>query len=179
MDIKKYFMKKIGLMIALFVGMAFVNAQQGTNWLKLGLHAGIPVGDVSDSHSFMAGLDAKYQFLDFNSFGLGFATGYSHYFGKELTSVGGTTITAEDYGLIPLAVLLRYYPTQSFFIGTDLGYGIATGSGSDGGFYFRPEIGWHNEDWNVFGFYQGVAANGANIGAVGIGVNYNIISRAR
>ncbi|MDO5509460.1 MAG: hypothetical protein Q4F57_02075 [Weeksellaceae bacterium] len=171
-------MKKIGLMIALFVGMAFVNAQQGTNWLKLGVHAGIPVGDAGDYSSFMAGIDAKYQFLDFNSFGIGAATGYSHYFGKEM-NVAGMTIDAEDFGFIPLAVLLRYYPTQSFFIGTDLGYAIGVSDNFEGGFYFRPEIGWHNEDWNVFGFYQGVSDSPMNIGAVGIGVNYNIISRAR
>lgn len=155
----------------LMIGFAFTNAQsEGTNWLKVGVHAGIPTGDASDASSFALGVDAKYQFLDLESFGVGVATGYTNYFGKEINN-----IKVDDFGVVPVAALLRYYPTQNFFIGTDLGYGFITGSGnSEGGFYYRPEIGYHNTDWNIFAYYAGVSDD-FNVSNAGIGVNYNII----
>ena len=170
-------MKKLSLIMMMMFGITFMSAQtaQGSNWLKLGVHAGIPMGDAGDFYGFMAGIDGKYQFLTYDHFGLGVSTGYSHYFGKE---VNGYDV--EDGGVIPIAALLRYYPTETFFIGTDLGYGIFTGEGAeDGGFYYRPEIGYHNERWNIFGFYQGVAADGLTPSAIGVGVNFNVIQRAQ
>lgn len=157
----------------MLIGFTFTQAQQGTNWLKLGVHAGIPVGDAGDTSSFALGIDGKYQFLTYDHFGFGLATGYSHFFGKE---VNGHDV--DDFGIIPIAALLRYYPTESFFLGADLGYGVISGVDADGGFYYRPEIGYHNENWNIFGFYQGVAADFAPA-QVGIGVNYNVIQRAK
>ena len=168
-------MKKLSLIMMMLIGFSFANAQEGTNWLKLGVHAGIPMGDAGDYYGFMAGIDGKYQFLTYDHFGFGVSTGYSHYFGKEVNGVD-----VDGAGIIPLAALLRYYPTESFFLGTDLGYGFFTGEGSDGGgFYYRPEIGYHNENWNIYGFYQGVAADGLTPSAIGVGVNFNVIQRAQ
>lgn len=168
-------MKKLSVLLMLMVGFAFTNAQtEGTNWLKIGIHAGIPVGDIGDYSSFALGIDAKYQFLDYESFGIGVATGYTNYFGKDMDFMG-ETISMDDIGVIPLAALFRYYPTANFFLGADLGYGIVTGGGeSSGGFYYRPEVGYHNNDWNIFAYYAGVSDEGS-ISNVGIGVNYNII----
>ncbi|MGV4470074.1 hypothetical protein ACQ1PY_06995 [Ornithobacterium rhinotracheale] len=148
----------------------FVNAQKkGTDWLKLGVHAGIPVADTKDKilPSFAVGVDAKYQFLDLKSFGLGVVTGYTNYFKKD---------NSENIGLVPVAALLRYYPTKRFFVGADLGVGVAfTKDDTKAGFYYRPELGYHNDEWNAFVFYQGDAVKDLNIGAIGIGVNYNIL----
>ena len=163
-------MKKLSLIMVMLLGFTFMNAQEGSNWLKLGVHAGIPTGDAGDVSSFALGLDAKYQFLNYDSFGIGVATGYTNYFGKEENG-----ISWDDFGVVPVAALFRYYPTENFFIGTDLGYGFLTGvEGADGGFYYRPEIGYHSNDWNIFGYYAGVS-NDWNVANVGIGVNYNII----
>lgn len=165
-------MKKIIIVAIAIFSFGIAKAQtSGTNWLKFGLHAGIPVGDESDVSSFMIGLDAKYQFLGIDSFAMGISTGYSHYFGKETDS----GYKFEDKGLIPLAALFRFYVTRSFFIGTDLGYGFFTKEGSEGGFYYRPEFGYHDNFWNIYGFYQGVSVDGISPTAVGIGLNYNIV----
>lgn len=172
----KNIMRKLSVLFMLMIGFAFTNAQtEGTNWLKLGIHAGIPVGDAGDASSFALGVDAKYQFLDLESFGIGVATGYTNYFGKEMEIAGLGTVDMDDFGVVPVAALFRYYPTQNFFIGTDLGYGFITGvDDADGGFYYRPEIGYHNNDWNIFAYYAGVS-NDFNVSNAGIGVNYNII----
>lgn len=167
-------MKKIFLFAVALMSFSLINAQsRGTNWLKLGAHVGVPVGDVSDVSSFMAGVDLKYQLLGIDSFGIGVATGYSNYFGKEINNR-----KVDDFGFVPLAGLFRFYATSSFFIGTDLGYAFSTQKNGKGGLYYRPEIGYHNEKWNIYGFYQGVS-RGNSIGAVGVGISYNIVSREK
>lgn len=177
-------MKKLSVFFMVLVGMTLANAQvgEGTNWLKVGVHAGIPVGDANDTSTFALGADVKYQFLNLNSFGIGVATGYTHYFGEDLEfQIGDTPVIIEpgDTGVIPVAALFRYYPTHNFFVGTDLGYAFVTGDVADavdtsGGFYYRPEVGYHNDNWNIFAYYAGVSGDYAPANA-GIGINYNII----
>uniref|UniRef100_UPI0039A782E7 hypothetical protein n=1 Tax=Ornithobacterium rhinotracheale TaxID=28251 RepID=UPI0039A782E7 len=161
-------MKKLSTLMLLIFASLFVNAQKkGTDWVKVGLHAGIPLADTKDTSSVVLGVDAKYQFLDLKSFGLGLATGYTHYFKKN---------DAENIGLLPVAALLRYYPTRRFFLGADVGVGVAfLKEDTKAGFYYRPEIGYHDNKWNIFLFYQGAAVKENNIGAAGVGVNYNIL----
>ncbi|WGH74293.1 hypothetical protein P8625_09205 [Tenacibaculum tangerinum] len=164
-------MKKIILLLVAVLSFSFANAQrgEGTDWLKAGVHFGLPIADASDTSSFVLGVDLKYQFLNVNSFGIGFSTGYSHYFGKEVAGV------SVDQGIVPLAALFRFYPTENFFIGTDLGYGFLTEGSESGGFYYRPEVGYHSDKWNIYGFYQGLSVDGSTPSSVGIGINYNII----
>ena len=53
-------MKKIILVVALFIGTATfaqdVEINSKNSWLKLGLGAGLPVGDAADASSFAGGL---------------------------------------------------------------------------------------------------------------------------
>lgn len=165
-------MNKIILLVIAITSFSVANAQvgEGTNWLKLGIHGGAPVGDASDVSSFVLGVDLKYQFLNAESFAIGASTGYTHYFGKE-----EGIIEFSDSGLIPVAGLFRLYPTKNFFLGTDLGYAFFTEGSETGGFYYRPEIGYHNDEWNIFGYYQGVSSDGISPSSVGVGINYNII----
>lgn len=164
-------MKKIVLLVVAITSFTMVKAQvgEGTNWLKMGIHGGLPVGDMSDISSFALGADLKYQFLDADSFAIGVSTGYTHYFGKDFGLV-----EASDMGIIPLAGLFRFYPTENFFLGTDIGYGFLT-EGDEGGFYYRPEIGYHDDEWNIYGYYQSVATDGIEPTSIGIGINYNIV----
>ena len=54
-----------------------------TNKKKLGVNAGIPVGDFGKFTTFTAGVDLAYLYPLTENFRLGVATGYSHYFGKK------------------------------------------------------------------------------------------------
>lgn len=171
-------MKKIIVLALALVSFTVSKAQvgEGTNWLKAGIHAGIPVGDMSEVSSFALGLDLKYQFLNAESFAIGVSTGFTNYFGKT-----EGLIEYNDLGVIPVAGLFRFYPTENFFLGTDVGYAflteevVTTDGSSSGGFYYRPEIGYHNDSWNIFAFYQGVVIDGFSPASVGVGINYNII----
>ncbi|MCK0194253.1 hypothetical protein [Ornithobacterium rhinotracheale] len=49
-------MKKLSVLMLLIFTSVFVNAQKkGTDWLKLGVHAGIPVADTKDTSFFCRG----------------------------------------------------------------------------------------------------------------------------
>lgn len=165
-------MKKIILAVALFIGTATfaqdVDINSKNSWLKLGLNAGLPVGDAADASSFAVGLDLRGQYLVTAHFGIGATTGYNHFFGKD---------GADDFGLVPLAAFGRYYfQTEGVFLGADLGYGFLTNiDNNSGGLYVNPQVGYHNADWNIYAYYQNTfAENDLNLQVVGIGATYNL-----
>ncbi|WP_192347081.1 hypothetical protein [Algoriphagus sp. Y33] len=170
----KKLLVSLTLMMAVFASYAqatrdIEDINEDNSWLKLGLNLGVPMGDIGDYSSFAVGLDAAGQFMRTDNFGLGVATGYTQYFGKD---------GFENFGAIPLGLMLRYYPEPSgFFVGTDVGYTFLTGDiGGNGGFYIRPQVGYHNYDWNIFAFYNQVftSDNAADIQTVGVAATYNI-----
>ena len=145
-----------------------INITPKNSWLKLGVTAALPVGKSSDVSSFNLGADLRAQYLVNPNFGIGIASGYSHYFGKD---------NVKDFGIIPLAGFIRYYFTPNgLFFGTDIGYGFLTKvENNSGGLYVNPQIGYHNEDWNFYAFYQNTfAQNDIDIQSVGLGITYNI-----
>lgn len=175
----------LGLMTA---GLMSAQNADMNNMLKVGINGGIAV--PAENAGGNIGLDVSYQNLVAPGFGLGVATGYSHFFGKE-----NNGLKNNDFGVVPVAALIRFYPKQmGFYLGTDLGYGFIVGNDKvasndltntarpDGGFYIKPEIGYHNQDWNfsvqyqkTFTGSQGEIANQKyNAGAIGVGVGYNI-----
>jgi hypothetical protein len=173
----------------LAAGLVSAQSAQMNNMIKVGATAGIAV--PSDNVSAAVGVDVAYQNLITPGFGLGIATGYTHYFGKDNNGYSNN-----DVGVVPVAALFRVYPKQTgFYFGADLGYGFLVGDEKvatnstvnrpDGGFYLKPEIGYHNQYWNFFVQYQKVfagsngdiaspASQDYNVGSIGAGFSYNI-----
>lgn len=170
----------------LAAGLVSAQSADMHNILKIGANVGLAV--PSENASAAAGLDVAYQNLITPGFGLGIATGYTHYFGKD-----NNDLENNDFGVIPVAALVRIYPKQTgFYLGADLGYGFIVGDDKvaannatdrpDGGFYIKPEIGYHNQDWNFSVQYQKVftgdkgeiGTQNYNAGSLGVGVAYNI-----
>ncbi|MEO5943896.1 MAG: hypothetical protein ABIP30_02750 [Ferruginibacter sp.] len=140
------------------------------SWLKAGLSAGVPVGDLSNYSSIAAGLELSGQYLVNPHFGIGIASGYTNYFAKK---------GFKDFGTIPVGLLLRYYPkSEGFFAGVDGGYSFITNSngGPKGGAYVKPQLGYHNYSWNFYGFYNQVFLKtpSSDLQTVGIAATYNI-----
>lgn len=175
----------LGLMT---VGLVSAQNSDMKNMLKVGVNGGFAV--PAENASANLGLDVSYQNLVTPGFGLGVATGYSHFFGKENNGYDNN-----DFGVVPVAALIRIYPKQTgFYLGTDIGYGFIVGDDKvaandttnterpDGGFYIKPEIGYHNKDWNFSVQYQKtftgdkgeLAGQKYSAGAIGVGVGYNI-----
>ncbi|MBN8622044.1 MAG: hypothetical protein J0L47_02735 [Flavobacteriales bacterium] len=173
----------LGLMTT---GLVSAQSADMKNMLKVGANVGLAV--PAENASANLGLDVAYQNLVTPGFGLGIATGYSHFFGKD-----NNGIKNNDFGVVPVAALIRVYPKQTgFYLGTDLGYGFIVGDKNvasnsaverpDGGFYIKPEIGYHNRDWNFALQYQKtftgstgeIGSQKYSAGALGLGVGYNI-----
>ena len=164
----------------MIAGLMSVGAMAQTNseiskrnsWIKAGIGLGAPVGKLAEQSEVALSADLKGQFLSTPHFGVGIATGYTHYFPKS---------GAENFGSVPVGAFFRYYPaSKGIFVGTDLGYSFQTGShdNSNGGIYFKPQVGYHNRHWNFFGYYNGVfrsIENGDHLQHVGVGVAYNIM----
>ncbi|MDN3605708.1 hypothetical protein [Kaistella yonginensis] len=186
-------MKKSILALGLIAaGLMSAQSADMNNMLKVGINGGIAV--PAENAGGTVGVDLSYQNLVMPGFGLGIATGYNHFFGRE-NNVGGVNYDNNDFGVIPVAALIRVYPKQTgFYLGTDLGYGLIVGDDKvaandvtntarpDGGFYIKPEIGYHNQDWNFSLNYQKtftgstgeIGTQKYNAGAIGVGVGYNI-----
>ncbi len=171
-------MKKVILLFALFVvgttfaqelkGIKYKDISSKNSWLKIGLNAGVPMGDADDLSSFALGLNLKGQYLVTPNFGIGLTTGYDHFFGKD---------GVDDFGIIPAAAFARYYfKPKGLFLGVDFGYGFLTNvDNNDGGLYLNPQIGYHNRDWNFYSYYQNTfAENDFDIRVLGIGTTYNL-----
>ncbi|KQR92420.1 hypothetical protein ASG01_10860 [Chryseobacterium sp. Leaf180] len=170
----------------LAAGVLSAQSAEMNNMIKVGATVGVAV--PQDNLSMAVGVDVAYQNLITPGFGLGIATGYTHYFGKEN---GG--YDNNDVGVVPVAALFRIYPKQTgFYFGADLGYGFLVGNDRvasnyvadrpSGGFYLKPEIGYHNRDWNFFVQYQKVFTGSTgdvvnqdyNVGSIGAGFSYNL-----
>ena len=171
-------MKQIVLSVLMLVGITsyaqverdITELDETNSWLKAGLNVTAPAGVISNTHAAAVAIDVSGQFMRTNHFGFGVTTGYSQYIADN--EDGGLS----GFGLIPAAAMLRYYPySTGFFAGIDAGYTFTTNTAIDGGLSIRPHVGYHNYDWNIFGFVNNVWSNNySDITSIGVGVTYNI-----
>ncbi|WP_452224712.1 outer membrane beta-barrel protein [Lacinutrix chionoecetis] len=167
-------MKKLFLTAAIAVcALLSVNAQDGM--FKVGVNAGLPVGDFSDFYSLSAGLDVAYLFPVSDDIYLGAATGFMNVFGEDLESTFGTTtvtVEAEDAQFIPVAAAVRFNVSEEFYLGADAGYAISAGEG-EGGIYYRPRVGYSfSEKVGANLSYTGISNDGASLNTVGLGIEF-------
>ncbi|MFT4095018.1 MAG: hypothetical protein QM640_15410 [Niabella sp.] len=190
-------MTKAILIGAVIFFSASARAQIGKDVVKLGVLGGIAA--PATNASAFAGADIAYQHLLNEHFGVGIATGYQLHFGRNNT-VKSVNLVNNDFGVVPVAALLRYYPTgRGLYVGSDVGYGFITGnkyvvsspSGQKteraaGGFYLKPEIGYNMHNWSFFAHYSkvfngddgtitiGSKTQKYETGVLGVGIAYNI-----
>ena len=146
------------------------------SWLKVGVNLGVPVGNYGNYSSAAMGVDLAGQFMRTDNFGLGIATGYTRYFEKDNPDF--VVNAKQGFGVIPLGLMFRYYPQpEGVFVGVDGGYSFVTGNNfTKGGAYWRPQLGYHNYDWNIFAFYNQIFESSpvSDIQSIGVAVTYNI-----
>ncbi len=179
--------KKALLSLGMLLGVSALSFAQDSylNTLKIGANAGVGLDKTSNA---AASFDMSYQYLVTPNFGLGISTGYSQYFGSELTENNLKTKYG-NFGVVPVAALLRYYHNKSgMFLGTDVGISVPTSDYTmsvnnvnytikdvKGGLYIKPVIGYHNKNWNIDMHYQHVGlSNDLNKSNIGLGFSYNI-----
>jgi hypothetical protein len=155
-------MKKL-FVLTIFTIFGFMVAHSQSNW-KVGVNAGIPVGDVQDFSSFNLGVDVAYLFNVSDVFGVGPLVGYSHFFGQN---------DFEDISFLPLAASGRFSFSDQFFVGADLGYAVGVDDGNDGGFYYRPKLGYNFGKLALIASYSGIEikdTGGGTVGSINLGI---------
>jgi len=173
-------MKKLFLTGALAL-FGLMNAQKTESGIRLGVNAGIPVGDFGKFTTFTAGVDLAYLYPLAENFRLGVATGYSHYFGKKTkTDLILVTLKNEvpDVGIIPVAATAEFtFGDSNVFLGADLGYAFFTKKdfkNENGSFYYQPKLGYSfDKRHDLYFSYKGFTQNSANAGSINLGYAYN------
>lgn len=165
-------MKKL-MLSAIVAVFALSGLKAQSTGFEAGAYVGFPMGDAGDYSSFNFGINAAYYWTVAENFQAGVAAGYDHWIGKTVkeTFMGETfEFDVDDLGFIPIAATAKY-DFGGFFGGLDLGYAIGASKNNDGGFYYRPRVGWNNTSFNVYGFYKGISNDGS-ISSIGLGFDY-------
>lgn len=161
-------MKKLFLFAALAVfGFTNVNAQEGG--FKAGLTVGLPVGDADEVYSLALNAEFSYLFAVADSFEVGPTAGYLHYLVKSDYSdfVDGASF-------LPIGATARFYASEDLFFGADLGYGVGISpDGNDGGFYYKPKVGYNLGAVALVLSYSGVSVDGGTFNALGLGAEFS------
>lgn len=164
-------MKKVVAVLAFALIGFSMNAQDG---FRLGANLGLPTGDAGDLSGFSIGLDAQYMFETAGDFDLGVATGFTNSFGKEIGS-DEFSIEIDDVQFLPLAGVARYKASEELSIGTDLGYALGINDGNDGGFYYRPTVGYAVSDGvEINASYTGISVDGGTWSTINLGVLFSL-----
>lgn len=155
-------MKKLLFLGLLVFGLSPVFGQTNFN---IGVHAGIPMGDIEDISSFEGGVDLAYRFTFVDIVEVGPLLGYTHFFGQD---------EFDDFNYLPIAASGRLGLPQSFFAGFDIGYAIALEEDADGGLYYRPQVGYQFLRFALVLSYAGIADDVIDIGALTFGVEFKL-----
>jgi hypothetical protein len=178
-------MKKLLLVVAVFalsvIGVQAQSKAQGPTF-GIGPNLALPLGDFGKGFSFGLGATAQVEIpLSDNLKGVG-SVGYTSFFGKTITAsyvdpISGQTVTSNfknpSVGLIPILVGARFYPSEQFFIGAQIGLGILTGGGSStSAFDYYPQIGYDAGQLQFILGYNGLSKNGETNSHVGLTALY-------
>jgi len=167
-------MKRSILLLLFLIGTG-LHAQQG---FKIGLNGGLPVNqEVNDIVSLVAGADLGYHYALGEVVDAGIMTGFINGFPEKFDS-GGADLPNVQF--LPLAASFRIWPSNSFSFGGDLGYALGLNDGNEGGFYYKPLIGYlMGAQTEVSLSYTGIAVEGLSWATVNLGVIYTFPGRWR
>ena len=164
--------KLLFFMLFLAAGTATVYPQGD---LRLGINVGLPVGDADDFTSFQLGADFSYLFNVAEGFDVGPMIGYSHFFGEEVDLGGGMgSMDFDDIQFLPIAASGRFNLAETFFLGADLGYAVGINDGNDGGFYYRPKVGFDLVGVGLIASYSGVSVDGGSFSSINLGIEFGL-----
>ena len=164
-------MKRIVLCLLLLGSGLY--AQQG---FKIGLNGGLPVNqEVNAIVSLVAGADIGYHYALGEVVDAGIMVGFINGFPEKFDS-GGADLPHVQF--LPLAASFRIWPSNSFSFGGDTGYALGLNDGNEGGFYYKPLVGYlMGPQTEVSLSYTGIAAEGLSWATVNLGVLYTFPER--
>ncbi|SFD78348.1 hypothetical protein SAMN05518672_103201 [Chitinophaga sp. CF118] len=168
------------LLFAILVGTSS-NSQAQLKRFSIGpyVEAGVPTGDLSDTHNtgFGAGLNADIKLIA--GFGVTGSVGYMRFPGKDVVTTDpilGTTMTTSYSALqaIPVRVGVKYkFPFPLLYLKVEGGVAKSVGSGeNEAPIIFAPGIGIRFLGLDVEAKYEGWYKDGT-AGFFGLKAGYN------
>lgn len=161
-------MKRILILITLMACYGPLSAQQG---FKLGVQGSLPVNsETNNTVSLAVGVNAGYMFalgevVDFGPM-VGFINGFPEKFDN-----GGIDLPHVQFA--PLAASVRIWPSNSVTFGLDGGYALGLNDGNDGGFYYKPILGFlFGPQTELSISYTGIETDTASWATVNFGILY-------
>lgn len=159
-------MKKFLLLVCVLFSLK--NFSQ--NQLNVGVNVGIPVGDSKDISNIAFGADINYLFDISEDFKVGPSIGFI-YFSPEDDIIDAPTF-------IPVGASILFHSFEDkFYVGGEIGYGVAISDDNDGGVYIKPTVGYYITDsFKINAFYSGIrTSTEADTHAyAGIGLAYDL-----
>lgn len=164
-------MKKIALIIAFAFFGTTAYSQEG---IKFGIQGGLAVNDYADATSVILGADFGYMHALGKVVDLGVMVGYIHGF-PEKYGTEDVLVDLPSIQFIPISASVRFWTSNSFSFGANIGQAISLNDGIDGGFYYRPQIGFlmgPSTEVNIS--YTGIALESVPWNTVTIGIMYTL-----
>lgn len=150
-----------------------VSSQEG---FKIGAHGGIPIGDFNDKIGVVIGGDIGYMLALNKIFDLGVKAGFIHGF-SETFRVETVSVKLPGMQFAPVAASVRIWAAKSFSFGGDVGQAFGLNKGNEGGFYYRPQIGFQTGAKSELNFSYTAIDQGEDIwSTVTLGFVYTFLS---
>lgn len=143
---------KITALVLAFAGLSFAAKAQSTTSTttnsgirySIGVDAGIPTGNLHDTHSWNLGGSVQADIPVANQLFVTVNAGYNNIFGK--TDVGTTNLDFTDIKLLPVKAGLKFFPVENFYIQGEAGAAFLlnkseTLNNKSTAFVYAPQIG--------------------------------------
>ena len=144
-------------------------AQSG---IRLGVNAGLPTGDIEEAANFQLGADIAYRFNVIPLIDIGPMVGYSRFFLEDVDTALGSFET-DDISYLPVAASGRLN-LPLLFAGLDLGYAVALNENSNGGLYYRPQVGVKLGLLGIVASYSGISMDGGSVNSINLGLEFGL-----
>lgn len=159
------------LLCALICTLA--SSQEG---FKIGAHGGIPLGDFNNQIGIVIGADIGYLWSPNKVFDLGLKSGIIHGF-PETFKAETISVKLPSVQFVPVVASVRIWAAKSFSFGGDVGHAFGLNKGNEGGFYYRPQIGFQVGPQSEINFsYTAIDLGEATWSTVTLGYVYTFLS---
>lgn len=168
--------KNIGQFLPLLLCALTFTIASSQEGFKIGAHGGIPIGDLNDQIGIVIGADIGYMWAPNKVFDLGIKTGIIHGF-PETFKPETISVKLPSMQFAPIAASVRIWAAKSFSFGGDVGQAFGLNKGNEGGFYYRPQIGFQTGAQSELNFsYTAIDLGEATWSTVTVGFVYTFLS---
>jgi hypothetical protein len=151
------------------LSFGLLSAQQG---FKIGFHGSLPVGDNQEITSLALGVETGYMFALGEVVDLGATIGFINGFPEKYNQEPGVP-DLPHVQFLPIAASVRIWPSNSLSFGGEVGTALGINDGNDGGFYYRPTLGYLlGAQTEINLSYTGISIDNGEWATINLGILY-------